>query len=73
MSEMVKITIRLPKPLVKLAKLHAWNLEEDLQDLVARELWGALRTKPVPVGHKLRMEVLRQIRADLDTKKKEDK
>jgi len=43
MSEMVKVTIRLPKPLVTLAKLHALALGEDLQDLIARELQMALR------------------------------
>jgi hypothetical protein len=50
MSEMVKITIRLPKDLVLLAKMHAMALDDDLQDFVGRELREALERKPFPAA-----------------------
>ena len=37
-EEMVKVTIRLPKSLAKLAKHHAVARDEDLQDLIAAAL-----------------------------------
>jgi len=48
MSDLVKITIRLPKDRVVLAKIHALALGEDLQDFVGRELRTALERKPIP-------------------------
>jgi hypothetical protein len=45
-DEMVKITIRLPKGLARLAKHHAVARDEDLQDLVAEAL--ALYLKNLP-------------------------
>ena len=56
MSDMVKITIRLPEPTVKMAKLHALALDEDLQDLVGRVLQDYLRSEPIPasLSHVLR-------------------
>lgn len=58
MSDMVKVTIRLPKPLVTLAKLHALALDEDLQDLIARELQLALRANE----HRLALLGMRKIK-----------
>jgi hypothetical protein len=45
-EEMVKVTIRLPKSLARLAKHHAVARDEDLQDLVAEAL--ALYLKQLP-------------------------
>ena len=44
--EMVKVTIRLPKALAKLAKHHALARDVDLQDLVAAALAGYLHALP---------------------------
>ena len=57
MAEMVKVTIRLPKDLVTMAKLHALALDEDLQNLIARELRAALQAK----GHQLALLGVRKI------------
>ena len=52
-TDMVKITIRLPRHLVQLAKLHAIGLGDDLQDVVRRALTEDLRGKPIPTTHLL--------------------
>lgn len=52
-NELVKITIRLPRHLVQLAKLHARGLGDDLQDVVRRALTDDLRGKPIPTTHLL--------------------
>ena len=62
MSEKVKITIRLPEPVVKMAKLHALALDEDLQDLVGRVLMDYFRSEPIPasLSHVLRAHRVRR-------------
>jgi hypothetical protein len=45
-KEMVKVTIRLPKALAKLAKHHAVARDVDLQDLIAAALAGYLHSLP---------------------------
>ena len=52
-NELVKITIRLPRHLVQLAKLHAMGLGDDLQDVVRRALTEDLRGKSIPTTHLL--------------------
>ena len=55
-TELVKVTIRLPRGLVTQAKLHAVALDDDLQDLVARVLREYLAREPIPASlvHMLR-------------------
>jgi hypothetical protein len=42
-EDMVKVTIRLPAALVKRAKIHAVQTDQDLQDLVRTCLEACLR------------------------------
>ena len=46
-DEKIKITIRLPRALVKTAKHYCLDKELDLQDLVGQALIRFLRTKGV--------------------------
>jgi len=52
-NDLVKVTIRLPRYLVQLAKIHAMGLGDDLQDVVRRALTEDLRGKPIPTTHLL--------------------
>lgn len=44
-EEMVKVTLRLPRDLVKRAKHHAVDHDRDLQDVVAEALRAFLAKK----------------------------
>jgi hypothetical protein len=49
-TDLVKVTIRLPRAVVMQAKVHALALDDDLQDFVARVLQDYFRTEPIPAS-----------------------
>jgi hypothetical protein len=64
-DDKVKVTIRLPRDLTRLAKHQALARDEDLHDLIAAALADYLRPLPPPLDPKEGQAILTAMRAQM--------